>query len=625
MPLPTDIDLRAQARQLTQEGAGLIEHGRTSEARLVLRQALALQPGLADAHCHLGHALQQIGQVQEALHAYRQALACDAGHLPAHLRLAVLLQELGKQDEAVTAYRHVLDRNPDLPDVHYNLGVLLDDMGRHLDAEVAYRHAIRLRPDHAETHQNLGALLVTLGRLADAEASCRQALALQPQQALAHGCLAAVLALQNQLPQAEAHYRQATVLDAGNAQTHESLGAILHRQNKYAQAETAYRRALALKPADTGTWNNLGTVLDQLNRLPESESAFRQALALRPDFADAHFGLALVLLRQGRLAEAWPLYEFRYHPQRQSRLSHWATPPLDCPPWRGEPLAGKSLVIWQEQGHGDVIQFGRYLSQLKALGARRLTLVCMDPLKPLFEQQAAVDAVVAIRKSATLDDVRALLGHDYWTFIMSLPHGLGTTLDTIPPAAYLQPGPAHLERWRTRLAGLAGKKIGLVWKGNAGHSNDHNRSLPGLRTLAPLWEVPGLSFISLQKGQGEDQARVPPPGQALLHLGSDLDDFADSAALVAQLDLLICVDTAVAHVAGALGIPCWVLVPAEGTDWRWMLEDETTPWYPGTMRLFRQAAPGDWAGPVEQLRRALLTRYPARSAASPISPPPARH
>lgn len=618
MPFPTEFDLHAQARLLSQEGANLIERGRPGEARLALRQALALQSNLADAHHHHGHALRLLGQLQEALQAYRQALACNAGHLPSHLHLALLLEELDRRDEAVGIYRRVLDLHPDLPEVRHSLGTLLDDMGRHAEAEAAYREAIHLRPDYFDAYQSLGAGLVAQGRLADAQATCREALALRPDDASPHLCLAEVLAQQGLLPQAEAHYRRAVALDAGNPRTLERLAAVLHRQERYEEAAGLFRQVVALDPADADTWNNLGTALDLLNRLADAEAAFRQALALHPEFADACFGLALVLLRQGKLAEAWPLYEYRYHPQRQSRLSYWADPPLGCPPWRGESLHGKSLVVWQEQGHGDMIQFVRYLPLLKARGARRITLVCMEPLGALFEAQPDIDAVVTIRKSATLDDVQKLLGHDYWTFIMSLPHALGTTAETIPSAAaYLRPDPVRLDRWRARLDALSGPKIGLCWKGNARHSNDRNRSLPGLPTLAPLWQVPGVNFVSVQKGQGEEQAFAPPAGQPLLHLGSDIQDFADSAALIAQLDLLICVDTAVAHLAGALGVPCWVLLPAEGADWRWALEDDTTPWYPGTMRLFRQAASGDWNGPVARVRQALATNFPESSAASP--------
>lgn len=618
MTFPAHIDLSDHAERLVRSGAELIGQGRAQDAILMLRQALAAQPRLADAHYHLGHALQRAGQTQQALQAYQQALSCSDAHVPSWLRLAELLREEGRLGEAVSAYRRALALRPDLPEVHHDLGMLLDDMGQHIEAESAYRQAVLHRPGYAQAHQDLGALMVTLGRLSDAEQSCRLALALQPHSSLAHASLAHVLILQNQLPQGESHYREAVALDPGNVPLLEHLGAVLHRQNKFAQAEAVYRRVLALDPQDWNTWGNLGVVLDNLNRVSEAESALRTAYALRPQSPDIRFGLAFVLLRQGRLAQAWPLYESRYDPLRQT-LTRWPVPTaLNYPQWQGESLQGKSLVLWQEQGFGDMIQFARYLPRLKALGASRIVLVCQTPLKPLFEGLPHVDAVVGTGKTATMDDAQALAGYDYWTLIMSLPHLLGTaTFDDIPAAAYLQPDPARLARWRRRLDGLDGLKVGLAWKGNAQHLNDANRSLSSLRALAPLWQVPGVRFVSVQKGQGEEEACQPADDQPLLHLGSDIVDFADSAAIIAQLDLLICVDTAAAHLAGALGVPCWVLVPSEGTDWRWMLDGDTSPWYPGTMRLFRQATPGDWNGPVEQLRQALLRHCLERNAASP--------
>jgi hypothetical protein len=195
--------------------------------------------------------------------------------------------------------------------------------------------------------------------------------------------------------------------------------------------------------------------------------------------------------------------------------------------------------------------------------------------------------------------------HDYWTFPLSLPLHFNTTVETIPAALpYLSAPPERLSRWQKCLS-MDGLKVGLVWKGSAAHINDANRSLPGLSTLAPLWSVPGVTFVSLQKGQGEDEAATPPTGQPVLHLGSDISDFADTAAIVSQLDLVICIDTAIAHLAGALNKPCWVLLPALGTDWRWLQERSDSPWYPDAMRLFRQTKSGDWTSTIDDVAREL--------------------
>ncbi len=281
-------------------------------------------------------------------------------------------------------------------------------------------------------------------------------------------------------------------------------------------------------------------------------------------------------------------------------------PDLPYPRWQGESLAGKSLLIWPEQGLGDYIQFCRYAPLLKDRGLARLSLFCAPSLKALLETVNGVDAVIT--------DPASVPGHDYWCFPLSLPLHFGTTVDAIPAALpYLRALPERMDRWRNRLPG-EGRKVGLAWKGNPKLKNDSNRSLPGLETLAPLWAVPGVSFVSLQKGPGEDQATQAPAAQPIIALGTQAGDFADTAAIIAQLDLVICVDTAIAHLAGAMGKTCWVLLPALGTDWRWLDDRPDSPWYPGVMRLFRQSKIGDWSRTVDEVASALNSRVNARLA-----------
>ena len=248
---------------------------------------------------------------------------------------------------------------------------------------------------------------------------------------------------------------------------------------------------------------------------------------------------------------------------------------------------------------GDYIQFARFTGLLRRNGLARLTLVCAKPLQALFETLEGVDVVVT--------DDAALPAHDFWTFHMSLPLYLRTVLETIPAAVpYLHAPPQRVDRWRHCLPGQ-GFKVGLVWKGRPTHKNDAKRSLPGLSSLAPLWSVPGVSFVSLQKWQGEEEAHQSRPDQPIVPLGDAILDFADTAAIVAQLDLIVCVDTAIAHLAGALGKPCWVLLPAVGTDWRWLLDGIDSPWYP-TVRLFRQSNRDCWRETVIEVAAALRAR-----------------
>jgi tetratricopeptide (TPR) repeat protein len=265
------------------------------------------------------------------------------------------------------------------------------------------------------------------------------------------------------------------------------------------------------------------------------------------------------------------------------------------------------------RSHGDEIQFLRYLPVLRQQGVRHITLVCKPALAPLFAAQGLADQVVAL--PAWRHEFQA--GLDYWSHPLSLPHWLQHDLERLPARLpYLTPPPDRLTAWRERLP-ATGLRIGLAWKGATEHSNNAHRSIPSLTTLSPLWRIPGLTFISLQKGHGEDEAAAPPPAQPLLPLGGGLKDFADSAALISQLDLVISIDTATVHLAGALGKPCWVLLPWFGCDWRWLEHRDDSPWYPGILRLFRQAREENWEAVALRVADALALWVQA-SRTSPV-------
>ncbi len=370
------------------------------------------------------------------------------------------------------------------------------------------------------------------------------------------------------------------------------LGAIHAKTGRYLEALGALRIAGDLQPPDAEVHTNIASICNNMGQFVEAMTSCRRALGIRRDFHPAIWNSAIALLGQGRYSEGWPCYEIR-SVLKENRIV--IVPQLPFPGWRGEPLQGKSLLLWPEQGAGDYVQFIRYAQLLKARGLARLTIRCPAPLRDLLATAVGVDEVIT--------DAGPVPPHDYWSFPLSLPLRLGTTLESIPATLpYLRAPPDRREHWRTRLP-VGGLKIGLVWSGNPGHRNDANRSLPGLDTLRPLWSVPGISFVSLQKGAAEEEAATS--SLPIVHLGSDIRDFADTAAIVDQLDLVICVDTAVAHVAGALGKPCWVLLPAIGCDWRWLRDRSDSPWYPGAMRLFRQKERGDWSSVIDEVAAAL--------------------
>lgn len=437
--------------------------------------------------------------------------------------------------------------------------------GDHALAERCFREALRLDPDFAEALTNLALLLDQSGQ--DAEA--------------------------------EAHYRRSIELRPDYGQTYLNLGVLLARQKRFAQAEAAYRAAIERMPASPIPWTDMGVLQASLKQEAEAEASYRQALTLDANYRPAQFNYAYLFLRRGDLAEGWRHFEARNWYAALEKF-------LPAPRWRGEAPAGKALLIGIEAGHGDMIQFCRYAAVLKRQGAARIGIICHPALKTLFARLTDVDAVIS------LDDPLPETHWDYWSPPMSLPFHCQTRLDSIPAdLPYLSAEPGRIAHWAgvlDRRHHPASLHVGLVWKGNPRFENDADRSLPHLSVLADLGKIGGIRFISLQKGAGEDEAASPPASLPLLNLGPQVTDFADMAAIIANLDLVIAVDTAVAHLTGALGKPCWLLLPDYQTDWRWLTGRADSPWYPQVMRLFRQPQPGNWQAVVDQLGSALRQR-----------------
>lgn len=430
------------------------------------------------------------------------------------------------------------------------------------------------------------------GDFAAAEVSFRTAVELDPDFGQALTNLAYVLDHGGDLAQAELMYRRAQAAGVDAFELHMNLGVLLATQKRFDEAEMSYSQALRCNPEVSAVWSNLGVLYLGLKREPEAEAHLQQALALDPANAKAQFNLSYLYLRNGQFEAGWRCLEAR---DWYAALAKHFT----CPRWSGESLAGKSLVIGYEAGHGDVIQFARYVPILKALGARAITLICHPALKDVLQ---TLDGITTVQG---FDEDIALEGWDYWTPLMSIAHHLKTRADTIPAQIpYLRANVALVKHWAALLP--VGKvRVGLVWQGNPRFENDAERSLASIRLLAPLWQVSGVTFVSLQKGAGEAELTDLEAQFPLTDLGSKVASFSDTAAIVAGLDLVICVDTAVAHLAGALGKPCWVLLPDYMTDWRWGREGASSAWYPQQMRLFRQRTRGDWPWLVQEVATAL--------------------
>jgi hypothetical protein len=395
----------------------------------------------------------------------------------------------------------------------------------------------------------------------------------------------------------EALQRKVLELAPGHSSTTNNLALLLIKRDAFEEAEGLLRGLLDRQPDHIEARYNLALIHLRRSELTQAEAEARRVLSQRPSHERAPFLLGLSLLTHGRYAEGWAGFESRTLPVNSG--GNVVTPALPYPPWRGESLAGKSILVWMEQGLGDEIMMARYAAVLKQMGAR-VSWICRPAMASLMRGVEGIDNLYVAAGSVELPR------HDYWCLPMSLPRGCGTTLETIPsrnpyiarPSAFLDGGD---------LLGASKFRVGLVWKGAAALANDRNRSLPGLETLRTLWNVPNVDFYSLQKGQGEEQGARPPAHQRLTDLGAGLTDLAQTADAIADLDLVICVDTAVAHLAGALGKPCFVMLPAIGLDWRWGAHAPTTPWYP-TLTLFRQTTPGDWEPVVAQMATALAER-----------------
>ncbi|WP_431857492.1 tetratricopeptide repeat protein [Azospirillum sp.] len=492
--------------------------------------------------------LHQGGQVETAAGLYRMVLALNPAEADAlHLSGLIAYQGGDAARSAALVGRAVRLRRS--PEFLCNHALALEGAGRPAEAAAAARGAVDLAPDLAEAHLNLGNALNGMQRWADAVAALSRAVALRP----------------------------------AFANAWSSLGFALEKLGEEAQAEVAYRTAAGLNPALGEAWGNLGRVLTAQGRCAEALEAFVQAVRARPDNPKDHWNLALALLLNGRLAEGFAEYEWRWLYKDFSSPRRSFAPPL----WTGGPLEGRTILLHAEQGLGDAIQFARYAREVARMGAR-VVLEAHPPLRRLF---AGLEGV-----SAQADLCGPLPDFDLHAPLLSLPRLVGRIAAEVP---YLTAEADRVEAWRHRLGG--GVKVGLVWAGNPGHANDANRSLP-LAALEPLLRTAGVRFFAVQKEpRPGDRAILAAHGVA--ELGPDLHDFADTAAALEALDLLVTVDTAVAHLAGALGRPVWLLLPFV-PDWRWMLERADSPWYP-TMRLFRQDRRGDWPGVVERVSAAL--------------------
>ena len=556
-------------------------------AKRCYQDVLAAQPGFARAHHGLGNILCKQGDFAAAATSYRQAIAISPRQAEFYFGLGYALRQMGDSRSARAAFAKALKLRPTFAEAHLNLGNLYYDRGLFPAAAAHYQSALRIRPDYIKACINLGNALSRLNRVTDAIACYRRALSLKPDSATAQHGLGNALAEKKDWTQAHQCLHKALELNPESAEIYNSLGNLHYSQKNMAAAAENYRRALDLDSSYARAHINLGNAMLALGRHEESRSFYTRGLVLDRASPGALYNLALAQLRNGEFLQGWQNYESRWNFEELHLRRRDFRPPL----WRGESLAGKTILLHAEQGLGDTIQFARYVPLVAARGGR-VTLEVQPPLVRFLRQLPGIERIIP--RGVILP------AFDFHCPMMSLPLAFNTTTETIPSAqGYLtveaKPEPPAISAQKNL-------RIGIAWSGNPRHKGDAIRSMP-LSALLPLAELPDLTLISLQKGAGIEQLEPLKEHLPLRDASSAHVDMYQTAALLATLDIVLTVDTSIAHLAGAMAKPVWIMLPWVA-DWRWMERRADSPWY-ASARLFRQTSAGDWPSVVKQIVTAL--------------------
>jgi tetratricopeptide (TPR) repeat protein len=585
---PADSDV------LHRQGVIALETGRYARAAELIGRALALKPSVA-AYVHCGAALRRLGRPAEAVASFDRAIALEPACIEAHNNRGIALQVLKRPAEALASFERALALQPQSAELHNNRGNILRHLGRLPDALASYERALALQPNLAAAHNNRGLTLQSLRRYPEAAASYRRALELEPQLAEAHNNLGTVLYQLGQPAAALESCRRALELQPELRGVHSNLGSALRDLERPEEALAQYDLAVRQEPQQADHHCLRGNALLDLRRIPEAIASYERAIELNPRHAQAHFNQGLCLLLSGDLARGLQLYEWR-----RSRAGSAAA--VAGALWHGdEELAGKTLFLHADHALGDTLHFCRYAPLAAERGAR-VVLGVQPQLRELLSGLRPPIEIVARSEPPQRYDFHCALG--------SLPLAFRTTLADIPARIpYLCAEPPRVARWRQHL-GEAGFKVGIVWQGSRNRI-DIGRSLP-LEMFARLASIPGVRLISLQKGAAREQLRQSNE-LPVEDLGEEFDAgpqaFLDSAAVMSSLDLIVTCDTALAHLAGALGRPTWIALK-HVPEWRWQLDRTDSPWYP-TARLFRQSRRGDWAGVFAAIHDELARRVGA--------------
>lgn len=573
-------------------GVALQALGRFDEAVASYDQAIRIEPAHADAYSNRGNALQALKHFEAAVLSYDRAIRINPGNADYSFNQGVAYQELDQMDAAITCFDRAIALQPGYAAAHYNRGNALRVLKRPEAAMVSYDNALKARPDYAEAFANRGIVLEQLQQMDAAIASYDAAIRLDPLWPDTYRSRGNALRSVGRLDVALASYERAVKLKPDFAECHYNCGIVLHELGKFEAAIASYDTAIVLNPDYAQAHCNRGLVLHDLKRLAAAVLSFDAAIAIKPDYAEAQWNKSLSLLLAGDFENGWPLYEWRW--KNESLGSK--RPDFQQALWTGaESLQGKTIFVYSEQGLGDTIQFARYLNILARQAGRIIVKVPVS-LAGLLRNIEGVDLWTG--RGDGLPDF------DFHCPLLSLPLVYKTNLNTIPnTGAYLRADPLLVEKWSARLGKEVAPRIGIVWSGSRLHANDRNRSVSLESLLGVLPDK--FEYFSLQRELRDGDQMVIDAHPKFRHFGDELVDFEDTAALCELMDLIISVDTSVAHLSGAIGKPTWVMLPFV-PDWRWMLDRDDSPWY-SSLKLYRQGADRQWSGVIDRLRAELLT------------------
>jgi tetratricopeptide (TPR) repeat protein len=575
--------------QALQKAVHFHKAGRLQQAEEIYHHILHIKPGHADALHLLGLVHGAKGAIQKAKQLIRQAIENDL-HMPIfYVSYGDILQREKNYTKAIDYYRTALIMNPNLLQALCNLGNILSETGNHEEAVGCYKKAITINPKLPEAFNNLGLAYQHQKQYESSKDCFKKAIALNKHYFEAYNNLGNLYRDLEEFELAISHYQQALCLAPENTAVNYNIGLVYQKLKKSDKAVPFYYKAIKHSPPMADAHNNLGKYYQDLNLPDKALYHYDKAIELDPKHADAHFNRSLSLLTIGNFEAGWQAYEWRFKLKNWRRIYPHR---LTGPQWNGEKFIEKTLFIHSEQGFGDIIWLARYLPHIKPLGGKIIFETRVE-LKELLQNVAGIDQVIPMSFKQAPE-----ISYDMYAPLMSLPRILKTTIDTIPATIpYLKGDKAKQAHWATRIE-TKGIKIGLVWAAKT--ITEYEKSCD-LKNFLPLFKNKNVYFYGLQKGKEASQADKI--SKQIVNFGPDFETFADTAGVIENLDLIISVDTAVAHLAGAMGKPVWVLL-SYGADCRWLMERTDSPWYP-TMRLFRQSKPSDWTSVIKKISSCL--------------------